>query len=347
MKNALDIALIGIGRWGANLLRVLLGMPGVRVAAICDVNPSRLLEVSQFQNVGDPLFTTNSDEALSAHGLDAAVIAAPSEVHACLGAAALRAGLDVFVEKPLATSLAEGQLLIREAEAQKRILMVGHILEHHPVLRILRGVVASGALGQIDSILSERHGCESANAWWSLAPHDLGIARGLLGPALSISARRAFQDGVSVELEMSRGSSRIHVSGAARIKTRRLTICGQKVAAVFDDLAQQRLRFESRVGQLPPSPANSRLLAAAQLNATTNGTSEPLRAELEAFVESILTRTTPATDGEYGMQVLELLEAGDRSLALGGVPIRVQSRRPLNSRDSIAHVLETAIEPAQ
>jgi len=181
VTRPLRVAVVGVGRWGYNLARALSMLPSCEVAVLCDSNLARAEQIAFDLNV--PRTTEHFEDLLEA-GIDAVVIGTPPESHARLAQLAVKAGKHVFVEKPLATSLADGLELEQAATQSGKLLMAGHLLRFHEGVACLRRLITSGELGSRDISVSRRLGWRAADRcgpWWSLAPHDLSILRGCLG----------------------------------------------------------------------------------------------------------------------------------------------------------------------
>ena len=147
------IGIIGLGYWGPNLVRAFDALPDTQVAAVCDLDRTRLVQAStRFPHV---VATDDADE-LFGMGLDGVVIATPTKTHHALARRALEAGLHVFVEKPLARTSAECLDLMALAERRRRVLMVGHIFLYTAAVAKLREYVAAGELGQVCCITAAR-----------------------------------------------------------------------------------------------------------------------------------------------------------------------------------------------
>lgn len=322
MKPGLNLALFGLGPWGTNLLRALAEMPNVRLQAVCDTDPSRLaVAVRGVTGAPPELATIHPDAALSVPGLQAAVIATQPEEHVALGLRALDRGLDLFIEKPLSHSHAQAGALVAEAERRAAILMVGHILEYDGNVSALRQLAQEGALGSLMSFASDRHGCAGDDPWWALAPHDLGLAIGFLGRPLSLSANPGPGEGVTATLELERGNAIICVSRYAAPKTRRFTLTGTRGAITFNDMSRDKLTFDPGVSATA-SGESARLLQGERQQAK-QPCRDALRSELEGFMEAVVSRKRPQTDGAYGAEVVRLLEAGVRSLSRKGARCRL------------------------
>ena len=179
----LNVAVVGVGGWGKNLARNYFQIPDCSLKYVCDLNRNRLEEL-QRQLPGTAI-TTRFDDLLTDRELQACVIATTASTHYALCAAALRAGKDVFVEKPFVLEVHEAEELVRIAEQEGRILMVGHLLEYHPVVGRLKGMIDAGELGDIYYLYNQRVNLgtvrDDENALWSFAPHDVSALLYLLG----------------------------------------------------------------------------------------------------------------------------------------------------------------------
>ncbi|HRV95899.1 MAG TPA: Gfo/Idh/MocA family oxidoreductase, partial [Anaerolineae bacterium] len=177
----INVALIGCGAWGKNHLRVWSELGCLRL--VCDTDRSRLEKAL----TDNPHLETCTDisAVFQRSDIDAVVIAAPAPLHASLTLAALEAGKDVLVEKPMALTVAEGHRLVEAADRLNRVLMVGHVLEYHPAIQKLYQLVKEGELGRVQYIYSNRLNLGrirvEENALWSFAPHDIAIMLRLLG----------------------------------------------------------------------------------------------------------------------------------------------------------------------
>src|SRR2546426_708890 len=170
----LNVAVVGVGGWGKNLARNYSQIPDCSLNLVCDLNRNRLEEL-QRQLPGTAI-TTRFDDLLTDRELQACVIATTASTHYALCAAALRAGKDVFVEKPFVLEVHEAEELVRIAEQEGSILMVGHLLEYHPVVGRLKGMIAAGELGDIYYLYNQRVNLgtvrDDENALWSFADHN-------------------------------------------------------------------------------------------------------------------------------------------------------------------------------
>ena len=331
-EKRVRIAVAGVGGWGKNLARNYGQIRGAELSYICDLDKVNLKSV---RPVCRPkACTTNFQEVVDDPDVDAVVIATPAQTHHPLGMRALAAGKDVYIEKPFAMSSAEGRELIALAEEKDRVLMVGHLLEYHPVIEHLKELINSGDLGDIMYIYTQRLNLGTVrteeNALWNFAPHDISVILYLLGQQPSdVSARgQAYlQPGVEDVMFMvmnfaDKAMGHVHVSWLDPHKTRKITIVGSKRMAVFDDLeSTEKLKIYDKGAELNLDYNNFAEyvgLRFGDIHIPHIRVGEPLRAECDHFLSCIRNRTTPRSDGYDGLRVLQVLEAADQSVAAGG-----------------------------
>lgn len=191
--ETLGVAVVGVGRWGVNLIRVLRQFDSCRVVLVHDGAEGRAAEaMAGLPQIG---IAASFDEVLSNKEVHAVLLATPPESHGPLARQVLEAGKHVFVEKPLATSLADALALERTAQRNGCLAMAGHLLRFHGGVAALRQLVAQGQLGSIEFAVSRRIGWRASDRcgpWWSLAPHDLSVLRGVLGTEPEQIAATAF-----------------------------------------------------------------------------------------------------------------------------------------------------------
>jgi UDP-2-acetamido-3-amino-2,3-dideoxy-glucuronate N-acetyltransferase len=330
-RSKLGIALAGCGHWGKNLARNLYQMGNL--VAVCDPDPKVLAAVKAGYKGVRTL--RSFDRLLADPKLQAVALAVPAEEHYALARKALLAGKDVFVEKPLALRVTEAEEIVALARSRKRVLMVGHLLEYHPAIRKLKELVDSGELGEIRYVYSNRLNLgkvrKQENILWSFAPHDISVILLLLGemPLWASTSgegylRRRITDVTMTCLAFpSKARAHIFVSWLHPYKEQKLVVIGSRKMAVFDDVSKDaKLRLfdmgiEWKGGEPVARQTAESTLFFPEL--------EPLREELEHFVECVGTRRRPRTDGENGLRVLRVLDACQRSLEGGGQPVPLRA----------------------
>jgi len=330
-----NLALMGTGAWGRNLLRNFAHLKGAHLKVCCDIDGEQCENtLNGYRGIS---VQTDPDKVLKDPSIDAVAIATPAITHYELAKRALEAGKDVFVEKPMTLSYENAVDLVETAEARDRILMVGHLLEYHAGVEKMKELLDSGELGNPYYLYSERVNLgrirSDENALWSFAPHDISIILYLLGEEpVDVAARGAayIRPGIEdvVFLWMRFPGNRlaqVHVSWLDPHKVRRTTLVGSKRMVVFDDmLASEKIRIYDK-GVDPNGRyvgyAESLSLRFGEVLVPALKMTEPLKAECEHFVECVTNRATPRSDGRDGMRVVRVLDAAQRSLKSGGLPV--------------------------
>lgn len=320
-KQNLKVAVIGCGHWGKNLVRNFhrLGVLGSIVDATA-AGRAAAAALAPEAEISDDF------EAILRSDLSAIVLATPAVTHYDLACRALEAGKHVFVEKPLALTYGEGAELVRRAAAGSRILMVGHVLEYHPGIRMLNEMIRQGELGEVRYIYSNRLSLgkirREENILWSFAPHDIAVILRLVGemPVQVVACggnylQAEIADVTVTNLLFASGiQAHIHVSWLHPFKEQRLVVIGSRKMASFDDVAKELILYDQRVevrdGE--PIPIKGEGVSVAY------STDEPLRLECEAFLAAIESGQAPLTDGASGLRVLEVLQAAQESLSRRG-----------------------------
>jgi predicted dehydrogenase len=332
----LGVAVAGCGEWGKHHVRVLASMPGARVLHVAD--PSEARRAVALGLAPGAAAAPDLAPALADPRVVAVVIASPSPTHAPLAKAALEAGKHVLVEKPLAVTVAQAEDLERRAKKARRVLMVGHLLLHHPAVRHLKQLVDRGGLGAVHYLYAQRTNLgrirTDEGALTSLGPHDVSVMAHLLDAwPEAVSAHGAAyvqptrEDVVFVTLRFPGGRlGHIHLSWLDPHKARRLTIVGSKKMAVFDDMeAAEKIRVHDK-GPVPREPGTYGEALALRFGETRIpriSTAEPLREELRAFLRSAATGEEPLTSAASGVRVVKVLAAAEQSLRQGGKTVSV------------------------
>ncbi len=342
------LALVGAGYWGVKLARNIADSPHTELTAICDADAVRLAAAVRRHPgaVAAGLFA----DLLTEVDVDGVVLATPPCDHAWQAEAALRAGLHVLVEKPLALSTKDADRLCALADSQRRTLMTGHTFLFSEPVRVLRGLIERGELGRILYLSGQRLHLGAFrldhSALWDLGPHDVSIISYLLGAAPFAVACRQFsligapvEDVAFVTLEYPGGVvAQFQNSRLDPRKVRQLTVVGDRKMAVYDDTDPEwpirvydkgveraelpmsvddvedgfgQFKFEVRSGDVWAPKVRAR---------------EPLREEIDHFAACVLNGTRPIADGPAGRDVVAVLEAAERSAADGGRRVDVEGR---------------------
>ncbi|HEY3137491.1 MAG TPA: Gfo/Idh/MocA family oxidoreductase [Blastocatellia bacterium] len=327
VEHRAQIAVIGAGYWGVNHVRNLYELGALRL--VCDTSQSSLERMAE----RFPGVRTESDFARVLDDADVrgVVIATPAEKHYQMASAAIEAGKDVLVEKPLTLDVTGGERLVKLAHNRGAILMVGHLLEYHPAVLRLRELIKLGELGELRYIYSSRLNLgkvrREENILWSFAPHDIAIILRLVGawPSRVAATGGAYlqpqiADVTVTNIEFPSGiRAHIFVSWLHPYKEQRLVVVGSKRMAVFDDVRKEGklVVYDQGVEFINGEPIARKNEGVAE----TIESAEPLRLQCLEFLECIQTRKPPLTDGESGLRVLRVLHAAEQSLASGGSPV--------------------------
>lgn len=318
------IGLIGIGYWGKNILRNLYELNALHTA--CELNARAIRKYRKIYP--DVNYTKNLKKILENPDIKAVVIATPANSHYKITKESIIAGKDVFVEKPLALNIKEGRELIELAKEKKTILMVGHVIQYHPAFMKLKELISKGVLGNIQYIYSNRLNIgklrTEENILWSFAPHDISAILALIGDEMvNVSAfggnyiTPGVYDTTITNFEFKNNiKGHIFVSWLHPYKEQKLVITGTKAMVVFDDLSKEKLFLYSHKIRLNHikipvvTKANYRIIPVKK--------DEPLRLELEHFIECVKFRKKPRTDGFEGLRVLKVLEKCEKALRKRG-----------------------------
>jgi len=346
MSEYVRVGHIGLGYWGPNLLRNMMGVRHAKVTAVADLDPNRLSEVAQ--NGRTIATTTDYREFLENKDIDAVVIATPAAIHGRLVREFLEAGKHVLVEKPLALTGEEGGQLAALAEQRGLALMVGHTFLYNAAVRRMKQYVDDGDLGDVLYIYSQRLNLgrvrNDVNALWNFAPHDVSILVYLLDQSPSEVSARGFaylqpgvEDVVFMTLVFPNGASaNVHISWLDPHKIRKMTVVGSRKMAVYDDVSSDAriVVYDRGVDRVPTadSPRDFKSFADFQLRLRSGDVtipaikfSEPLQLECEHFIDCIHTSKRPLTDGRHGAMVVRVLEAAQESMGRGGAAVRIES----------------------
>jgi predicted dehydrogenase len=344
----LGVAVVGAGYWGPNLVRNFQSSPQFRLRWLCD------LDISRAQRVLGSYSTVQATDdyaaVLADPSVHAVAVATPAGTHLDVALAALRAGKHVLVEKPLASTYADGQRLVEEAEQRGLTLMCDHTYCYTPAVSTIRELVHNGELGEIHFLDSVRINLglvqKDIDVMWDLAPHDLSILDFILPEnvhPVAVAAQGADPIGAGqacvayLTLQLNTGAiAHVHVNWLSPTKVRTTMVGGSKRTLIWDDLnpAQRVAIFDRGVDLSAPAelgPDQRREIQVSyrsgDMVAPAIGEKEALRSMVDEFAASIRERRAPLTDGRAGLRVLDILEAASRSLEFRGAVVPLRAAR--------------------
>ena len=331
------LAIAGLGYWGSNIARKLEALPGCELAWCCDIDGERRERAA----AAYPQARVTSDlgEVLADESVVAVIVATPVPTHAALAELIFASGRHCFVEKPLACDVVSAERLVDLAAAEERVLMVGHLLAYHPALVALRDLCDAGELGETRYMYSQRLNLgrlrADENALWSLGAHDVSAILALTGKLpLRVSARGesyvrdGVEDVVFAHLSFAGGLvAHIHVSWLDPRKERRLTVVGSRRMATFDDMEAERTLTVYDKGFDPDAAVNGDYIArSGELHSPAISRREPLRIELEHFLQCLHSGAEPLTGGQEGLRIVRVLAALQDSLDADGETVALAGR---------------------
>jgi predicted dehydrogenase len=324
-NDVVSVGVVGLGYWGPNLARNFDALPGAELRWCCDPRAEAGDRLApQYRNTR---FTTELEDLLDDPELDAIVLATPVPTHAELAVRVLEAGKHCFVEKPLAQSVADAERAVAAASAAGRILMVGHLLEYHPAVSMLKQIADDGELGEIHYIYSNRLNLgqirADENALWSLGAHDISVLLRLAGEEpYEVSAhgesymRPGIEDVVFAYLRFPSGlGAHLHLSWLDPHKERRFTVVGARRMATFDDMdLERKITVYDKGFDESASGYGEYITRSGDIWSPRVPNAEPLRLETAHFIECVREGRTPVSDGESGLRVVRVLESLQREL---------------------------------
>jgi len=333
-EPAINLAVVGYGYWGPNIVRNVLERPELRFWGLCEMSHER---VSKFAERYPGMRSCASyDEVLADPSVDAVSIATPPATHHALVERALLAGKHVLVEKPLATTAAQADALIELAAREGLVLMPGHTFLYSPAVNKVRDLITSGELGEIYFITSSRMNLgiyQPDGVIKDLAPHDLSILLYWLRQPVSVvsaSSSAVFQSGVPetafLTLSFAHGpTANVQLSWLAPHKVRQMIVVGSRRMVVYDDAAiDGAVRVYDRgVDFTEPSNFGEYQLTyrSGDMVVPRLDPAEPLGMELSDFARAIRTGEPPRSDAHLGADIVRILEAAHLSMASAGAPV--------------------------
>jgi predicted dehydrogenase len=336
----INLAVVGYGYWGPNLIRNFAQNTLCNVAAVCDFDSAKLTSCARLYP--RTRTTIRYEEIIGDPKIDAVAIATPADSHFRLAMDALKAGKHVLVEKPLAPTSDEVRRLIDEAKRRHLVLMVDHTFVYTPAIQKIRQLISEESLGQIYYYNGTRASFglfqKDVNVIWDLAVHDVSIIQYILDEApVAVSATAVSHVSGTPEnmahitlFFESSCVAHINVSWLSPIKVRQTFIGGSRKMVVYDDVEPtEKVKIYDKGITVSGSPEDNHQLRigyrAGDMWAPHIPAKEALATEVEHFLECISSGREPISGGESGLHVVEVLEAASRSIAERGRPVRLQA----------------------
>jgi predicted dehydrogenase len=305
---------------------------------------------------------TTPERVIEATDIDAVVIATPVKSHYALAKASLLAGKHTFIEKPMATSMAECEELIEIAQRKRLILMVDHTFLYSAPVRKIAEIVQAGDLGEIRYINSRRLNLglfqKDINVAWDLAPHDISIILHILGEfpiAVNCQGNAHVSPGVEDVTNMSlffphKRFATIQSSWLEPRKIREMTIVGSQRMIVYDDLqTREKIRiYDVRVVRPPHYDTFAEFHYSYHYGDSYIPhlqQEEPLNLACRHFIECIETNTQPITGGRHGLELIRVLEGASASLKMNGAPFVFDGSNGLAPTSAPSNGARSSLKP--
>lgn len=324
----INIAQIGVGYWGPNLLRNLVENDQCDVKIVADLSENRRTFVNK--HYGSVITTADHKKILYDSAIDAVVIATPANTHFDLVMEFLHAGKHVLVEKPMARTVKEVEIIMNTAKEKRLVAMVGHTFLYNQAVRYLRDYIESGELGEVRYIYSQRLNLgrirTDVDALWNLAPHDVSIIQYLLGDPKPLSVRRYGMDYIQKDIDdvvfmnieyPNKIMANIHVSWLDPHKIRKTTVVGSRKMIVYDDIADDKIAiYDKGIDEVAELGKNMDYdnLPVYKLNYRSGDLifpkikyEEPLKREIDHFIDCIEKRTECLTGPLHALNVIKIL----------------------------------------
>ena len=344
----LKVGVIGCGYWGPNLIRNFTQLSRSEVVRVADLDEARLKYIKGLYPFTET--TTDYRDIITDPEIDLVAVATPVHTHHKFASEALCAKKHVFVEKPITASSKDAENLIHLAEQYQRKLMVGHTFIYTAAVRKMKEIIDSGELGEIYYINSQRLNLglfqQDINVIWDLAPHDISIVLYLLDhKPQEVSAigtshiNMAIEDVAVLTMKFANGLiAFIQTSWLDPDKIRKMTVVGSKKMMVFDDVQPtEKIRIYDKGVEVPKHYDTyaefhySYKYGDIVIPKIDGG--EPLRTELDHFIDCIKNDEKPISCGNAGLHVVQILEAAEESLKNENKPVFIDNADDLKEKN--------------
>jgi predicted dehydrogenase len=333
MKDVIQLAVVGLGYWGPNLLRNFSATDRCVVSMCCDKDTRRFARHAPHH--AETRFVTRFEEVLEAPNVDAVAIATPVNTHYPLAMAALKAGKHVLIEKPMTMRVDHAEELVAFAEKQGLVLMVDHVFVYSSPVMKFKEILESGRLGRLFFIDSVRINLglfqSDVNVVWDLAPHDLSIIDHLVGSlprGLSVSGSSHTDSGLEdvayLTLDYADGLiAHVHVNWLSPVKVRSMILGGSSQSLIYNDLeSSERIKvYDKGISLVTSQEQRERMMVSyrsGDIWSPNISTRETLAVMTEHFTACIREGKRPITDGNSGLRIVKLLAAAQTSIKAQG-----------------------------
>jgi predicted dehydrogenase len=352
VKRIPNIAVVGCGYWGPNLIRNFNSLPICNVKIACDLDEDRLIHMKSLYH--DIEITNEFEKVIDSSEIDVIAIATPVHYHFEIAKKSLLAGKHTFIEKPMASSAAECNELIEIAESKNLTIIVGHTFIYSPPVRKIKEIINRNMLGEIQYISARRLNLglfqTDINVSWDLAPHDISIILYVMGISpVSVNCQGKahvnpnIEDVTSMALNFDNGGfGTIQSSWLDPNKIREMTFVGSRRMLVYNDLepAEKIKIYDKRVETPPYYDTFAEFHYSyhyGDMYAPYVKQYEPLQKECRDFLDCIKTGEKPEAGGIEGLKVVEILEAASESLKREGAKVEISEivQRHLTRDDKI------------
>ena len=316
MKRKLKIALIGCGNWGKNIARNLYEMKSL--ACIYDTNK----ELSETLNNEYMLTTYELNDIFEDKNINAIVIASPAITHKDLAIQSLKCNKDLFVEKPFCLSLPDSQIIAELATNNNRILMVGHLLNYHNAFIKMKELIKNGKIGILQNIRANRLALGAVRSEesviYDLSAHDISMILSITKELpIEVNVQSIHHhnnigpDAICVKLSFSKGvTALINSDWMCPYKEHKFSVTGTKGSLIFDDTKNwpEKLLFN------PSFITSKNSVVTSPIEKIKIQENEPLKSELEEFLECLYSRKNPLTDQIEAVKVQTVMDMIDKKI---------------------------------
>lgn len=339
MASVLGVGVIGLGYWGPNLVRNFYKQDGCQVVEICDLNTGRLAKQQEIYPTVRT--TTDASELIKSPDIDIVVICTPPATHYDLAVSALKNGKHIYMAKPITLDSGEALKLAELAEKKGKLLHVDHTFVYTPAVRKLKEILDDPDFGPLNYIDSVRINLglfqQDTNVVWDLAPHDLSILDYLVGrsPHTVVAHTNAplvngHEHLAYVSMHYDQGLiANMHLNWLSPVKVRQIIFGGTRKMIIFDDMQNtEKVKVFSKGVEVQHSSEETHAdmvqYRIGDIYSPFVENHEALDIECKEFLEAVVSNGTTPTSGISGYNIVLLVEAINKSMRSGGIPIEIK-----------------------